>query len=111
MKFLLLLLALTLLGVTASADTALPSDVQRFREQRAICEHFRDEPWDAGNEPEIKARRAFIVRNIQKFCTGTDKRLASLRHKYRNKPLLLHRLRDYEDQIEVVEGKSAPGRI
>lgn len=79
----------------------LPSDVQAFVERRDGCEHFRGEPWDAGDDPEVRSRREFIFDSIARLCTGTDKALAKLRRKYRNNPGVLERLRRYEDSIEA----------
>jgi hypothetical protein len=82
------------------AAESLPADVQSFIDTRQACDHFRGEPWNPGDEPEIKARREFIIESIMKYCTGTDKRLAELRAKYNDNPKIIERLRDYEDRIE-----------
>lgn len=96
------ILFLTLYAVLSTGAVAhdLPADVQAFIDERDGCDHFRGEPWGAGDDPEIKERREFIFKNIKKLCTGTDKRLAELRNKYRNDPAVIERLRVYEDSIE-----------
>ena len=100
-----LTLLTTLLAATAiAAATELPSDVQSFIDDRDGCDHFRGEPWDTGNEPEVKERREFIFKNIKELCTGSDRRLSNLREKYRSDPRILDRLRDYEDTIELRKG-------
>ena len=86
---------------TGAVAHDLPADVQSFIEERDGCDHFRGEPWGAGDDPEVKERREFIFENIKKLCTGTDKRLAELRNKYRNDPVVIERLRAYEDSIEL----------
>ena len=97
------LAAVTALVVVSTISTAaeLPVGVQLFIDKRNICDHFRGEPWDPGDEPEIKERREFNFKNIRELCTGTDKRLTHLRHKYRNNQKVIDRLRDYEDKIEL----------
>ena len=88
------------LSSMALAAESLPADVQSFIDTRQACDHFRGEPWDPGDEPEIKERREFIFESIKKYCTGTDKRLRELRSKYRDNPRVVERLREYEDHIE-----------
>lgn len=78
----------------------LPADVQQFSERRDGCDHFRSEPWDEGDEPDIKERREFILNNIRELCTGTDKELTSLRRKYKDDKSIIGHLSKYEDQIE-----------
>lgn len=104
MKLALLFLSLAAICSHAIAVGPMPTDVRSFIDQRDGCDHFRGEPWDSGNEPEVKERREFIFQNIKKLCTGTDKRLAGLRRKYRNNPEIIDRLRSYEDRIELNEG-------
>lgn len=81
--------------------SGLPSDVTSFVGQRDGCDHFRGEPWDGGDDPEIKERREFIFQNIKDLCTGTDIRLEKLRHKYRHNQEIVELLKEYEDQIEL----------
>jgi hypothetical protein len=89
------------LSSTVLAAESLPADVQSFIDTRQTCDHFRGEPWNPGDEPEIKGRREFILDSIKKYCTGTDKRLAELRSKYTANPKIIERLREYEDHIEA----------
>lgn len=77
----------------AVAGTA-PAEVSAYRAERDKCDHFRGE--DA-TDPE---RRAEIRRQLDKWCKGTDARLAELRRKYAGQPAVLATLRDYEDRIE-----------
>jgi len=84
----------------AQKISGLPSDVTSFVDQRDGCDHFRGEPWDGGDDPEIKERREFIFQNIKNLCTGTDMRLEKLRHKYRHNQEIVELLKEYEDQIE-----------
>lgn len=87
------------IGAQAFAGN-LPSDVRAFIDKRDGCDHFRGEPWDPGDDPLVKDRREFILENINKLCTGTDKQLTELREKYRNNSAVIERLRQYEDNIE-----------
>ena len=57
-----------------------PRDVQSFLNRRNTCDHFRGEPFE-GNTPEQTERRAFIVQQLERYCTGTDKRLAALKQR------------------------------
>jgi hypothetical protein len=93
--------ALLTLPSSVLAAESLPADVQSFIDTRQACDHFRGEPWNLGDEPEIKRRREFILETIKKYCTGTDKRLAELRRKYADNPKIIERLREYEDHIEA----------
>lgn len=96
----LCVVALLTLSSTVLAAESLPADVQSFIDTRPGCDHFRGEPWNLGDEPEIRGRREFILESIKKYCTGTDKRLAELRRKYSDNPKIIERLREYEDHIE-----------
>jgi hypothetical protein len=95
-----LVASVLLLPYVAFADAAFPPDVQSFIEDRDGCDHFRGEPWDAGEEPETKDRREFIFKNIKELCTGTDDKLAELRTKYSSNATVTNRLKDYESKIE-----------
>ena len=100
MKHLCVAVLLTLSSAVLAAES-LPADVQSFIHTRQACDHFRGEPWNPGDEPEIKERREFILESIKKYCTGTDKRLAELRSKYGDNPRIIERLREYEDHVEA----------
>ena len=91
------------LGVAGAVFAApdLPADIQSFTDSRDGCEHFRAEPWDPGDEPEVSVRREFIFENLGKYCSGTDRRLAELREKYRENSDVIERLGQYEDEIEL----------
>ena len=78
----------------------LPSDVKSFVDERDGCDHFRGEPWDKGDDPEVKERREFIFQNIKNLCTGTDRSLKELRNKYRHDRVIIEHLKRFEDRIE-----------
>lgn len=78
----------------------LPQEVTRFIEERTLCDHFRQEPWDAGDEPANAARRAFLAAQMQAHCTGTAQRLNRLRAKHRHRPEVIDALKGFDDQVE-----------
>jgi hypothetical protein len=93
-----------LLAYCDTIASELPSEVQSYISDREGCDHFRGEPWDWGNEPNVKERREFIFKNLKELCTGTDKRLAKLRQKYRNDRNVIEHLSDFENAIESQKG-------
>lgn len=74
----------------------LPTEVQKFVDKREACDHFRGEDWDGDQQ-----RKREILRELDRYCTGTDKALARLRTKYANDPAVIARLKDFEDVIEA----------
>ncbi len=89
----LLVLAVTS-GVFAEPQQDLPSDVSAFVEKRDLCDHFR------GEEPYDEERREFLIKNIIKLCTGTDKELANLKEKYKDNNTITEKMSTYEEDIE-----------
>ena len=81
---------------TAASDQAeeWPADVAAFIETRDRCDHFR------GEEPYDEERRKFLEKNINELCTGTDRKLADLKEKYRGNLAVRERLSLYEENIE-----------
>jgi hypothetical protein len=99
MKWALIFLGLVCiapLGNAAERNAAagLPADVVKFKDRRDLCDHFR------GEDPYDKERRKFLEENLKKYCTGTDRELASLKMKYKNNEAVLKALADYEVKIE-----------
>lgn len=80
------------LGIQRSA--AIPGDVREFIIERQSCEHF------AGEEGYDAERAAFLQKQTDKLCTGTDKKLYDLRVKYQNNEPAKKALADFEDCIE-----------
>ncbi len=87
MKLLALLLGLV-------SVVGLPADVAKFKERRDLCDHFR------GEDPYDEERRKFLEDNLRRYCTGTDRELASLRAKYNDNEAVLTVLSGYEVNIE-----------
>lgn len=81
-------------GAELNAASGLPLDVAAFKERRDLCDHFR------GEEPYDEERKRFLEESEKKYCTGTDKELASLKTKYKNHTLVLIVLSEYEASIE-----------
>lgn len=88
-----LLLLSTSLPVFAA--TPFPADVEKFVEQRDGCDHFR------GEEPYDEERRQFLLKNLTALCSGTDKKLAQLKKKYKKSPEVVNKLNGYEAKIET----------
>lgn len=87
-------------SLATRAQEKVPIEVRHFIEERDICEHFLDEPYD-GDTPQMRERRAFIQESIEIYCSGTDRRLAALRKRYKNNLAVIKRLKQYEDKIEA----------
>lgn len=79
-----------------AADTpAFPSEVKSYIENRELCEHFRQEPFD-GSTPEQVERREFLRESVEIYCAGTDRRLVALKKRYIGNRAVLSRLEHYE---------------
>jgi hypothetical protein len=90
-----LFLALLVLPCHSNAQSRLPRDIAQFMERRDACDHFRgEEPYDAG-------RRKLLEDKTRQLCTGTDRKLAALKLKYKNQAKVLVKLNEYEPQIEA----------
>lgn len=82
-------------NAAAPDDPPFPDEVTAFMVRRDGCDHFRGEaPYDA-------ERRAYLENNIAALCTGTDAKLAALRHRYSGNPAVIAALSGYEDRIEA----------
>ena len=89
-----LLLLIAICPWLAYAQSALPPDVTRFAERRDLCDHFR------GEEPYDAERRKFLETRVRELCTGTDRKLLTLKSKYKASLHVLSRLNEYEPAIE-----------
>ena len=89
---------LLVVAFAARAQTQLPSEVSRYIEDRDMCEHFR------GEEPYDAERQEFLAQKMNEFCTGTDKKLAALKEKYKANGLVQSKLMQYEVKIESSTG-------
>ena len=88
---------------------AYPADVRDFIEMRDACDHWRGEPWatdeeikdaDAAEKEWALHRRKEITDAVNATCTGTDKRLATLKATYARDPRILKLLDEFEPDIE-----------
>lgn len=100
MKTIFLIALSSVAGVSAAAAAdRVPEDVRKFIHNRDICDHFRDESAE-GDSIEQKERRDFINKNLNIYCTGSDKHLAELKRKYKNDKTVISRLNHYEASVE-----------
>ena len=98
MRILAVLLAIS--GAAQASDTAaLPPEVKSYIEDRELCEHFRQEPFE-GTSPEQIERRRFLQESVEIHCAGTDRRLAALKQRYIGNRAVLSRLESYESASE-----------
>ncbi|UCD32465.1 MAG: hypothetical protein JSV38_00745 [Desulfobacterales bacterium] len=81
----------------ANEPTGYPEDVKQFIEKRDLCDHFR------GEHHYDSERSKFLMKNIEKYCTGTNLELISLKAKYRNIPGVMGKLSSYEENVEACE--------
>lgn len=90
------LLSMVSAGHAAGPDAApgLPADVAAFKERRDLCDHFR------GEDPYDDERRRFLAERLEKYCPGTDRELAALKAKYRDRDAVQKALAEYEESIE-----------
>jgi len=87
---------LVLSGASVAGDNfALPPEVASYIEDRDLCEHFAQEPFE-GKSPEQIERREFLQQSIEIHCAGTDRRLAALKRRYIGNRAVLSRLEGYE---------------
>lgn len=95
--FILLSVSTVSLAHAAEKEAAsqLPTDVVGFKDRRDLCDHFR------GEEPYDEERRIFLLENLEKYCTGTDKELTALKAKYKNNKVVIGALERYEEKTEA----------
>lgn len=82
--------------VSACATQRTPKDVEAFVARRDLCDHFRGEIPD----PEEAEQMRETLRQLDKYCTGTDAALAALKERYRDDPKIMEKLEGYESRIE-----------
>lgn len=100
MNFLFVLLALTSSPEATADELALTKDVDAFVMERDVCDHFLGEPVE-GSSPDQVERRAFVQDSIDIYCAGTDRRLAALRHRFKDNPMVMSRLSGYDASVEA----------
>ncbi|WP_228217214.1 hypothetical protein [Aromatoleum toluclasticum] len=84
----------------ALAAEDVPKDVAEFLKRGDLCEHFRQEPWPEGRSEEETERRAFIVKQIEEFCTGLPEAAFNLQERYRGNPSVLKELNEAKKWAE-----------
>jgi hypothetical protein len=90
------LLVLAALALPAAASGPMPGDVEDFVARRETCDHLRGEVPDPGQVEEMRQ----TLRQIDRYCTGTDAALAALKQRYRHDPRVMQQLGGYETAIE-----------
>lgn len=81
-------------------DCALPADARVFLQDRALCDHFRGEPWPSSDSDADRARRRAIMDGQRSHCAGIDSRLAALRGLHAADTRVAARLAGFESRIE-----------
>ncbi|WP_414222067.1 hypothetical protein [Cupriavidus necator] len=102
MKALVTLILCGITSVAVAESKGLPQEVKSYIAERNICDHFRGEPIE-GNSPEQIERREFVADSLDIYCSGTDKRLAALKRRYKNNRAAMDKLSQYEERIEGAE--------
>jgi len=80
--------------IPAGLAPPVSSDIDKFVNRRAQCEHFR------GEVSYDRTRGTFLNRKISETCLGTDAELAGLRRKYRDDKNIIRQLFIYDDKVE-----------
>ena len=77
-----------------------PHEVRAFLDQRETCDYFRGEPWPEGDSADALARRKELTDAMKTSCSGTDKRLAELRVRYRGNEDINRVLAAFDSSVE-----------
>ncbi|HZW19963.1 hypothetical protein [Noviherbaspirillum sp.] len=99
MRALILLGLFSVFAVAEAGPKPLPKEVKEFIAERNTCDHFRCEPYE-GDSPEQIERRTFIIDSLDIFCSGTDRRLAALKRRYKNNRSVIQELNKFEEKVE-----------
>lgn len=95
-------LLLSVLAISACATVETPQEVSAFIERRDLCDHFRGEIPDP---EQVEAMRE-TLRQIDRYCTGTDAALASLRARYGSDSRVMEKLDRYDATVERKNARS-----
>ena len=101
-KTLVTLILCAITSVAVAESKSLPEEVRSYTVERDICDHFRGEPIE-GNSPEQIERRKFVADSLVIYCSGTDRRLAALKRRYKDDRAARGKLNEYEERIEETE--------
>lgn len=99
MRALILLALISVFAVAEAGPKPLPKEVKAFITERSICDHFRGEPYE-GNSSEQRERHLFIMDSLDIYCSGTDRRLAALKRRYKNNRSVMLELNKFEEKVE-----------
>ncbi len=92
-------LACAALDATSPDGCALPADVRAFVEDRALCDHFRGEPWPESDSEEDRRRRRELVDGVRMHCAGIDRRLVDLKRLHGADARIAGLLARYEERV------------
>lgn len=99
MKILALAMLLSVSFFAIADNKVIPREVKNFVAERNTCDHFRGEPFE-GNSPEQIERREFIFDSLDIYCSGTEKRLAALKRRYKKNQAVMKQLNKFEEMTE-----------
>jgi|ERR1035437_4300855 hypothetical protein len=99
MKILALAMLLSVSFFAIADNKVIPREVKNFVAERSTCDHFRGEPFE-GNSPEQIERREFIFDSLDIYCSGTEKRLAALKRRYKKNEAVMKQLNKFEEMTE-----------
>jgi hypothetical protein len=91
------LMALVAAGLfqAACASRLDEKELVRFLDQREVCDHLRGEIPD----PADRERLQEVIRDINKYCAGTDQQLKALKARFANDAQVMAKLNALEDRI------------
>ncbi len=93
------LLVVSLLHYNTMANGNFPRDMNDFIADRELCDYFRTQ------EPNDKEQENFYKKNTERFCSGSDKKLAELKKKYKQREDFIEKLNEFDSNIEYENGK------
>lgn len=96
------ILILSVLVISACATAGTAREVSAFIERRDLCDHFRGEIPDP---EQVEAMRETLGQ-IDRYCTGTDAALTSLKARYGNDSSVMEKLNRYEVTVERKDSRS-----
>jgi hypothetical protein len=80
--------------LSACAHNLFRTDVERFVERRALCDHFRGEI--SGEPDKFPERVREVNLALDKYCKGIDKELIALKAHHKDDAKITAKLNAYE---------------
>lgn len=89
-----------MLMCTALCAKGFPDNVQKYIENRQLCDHFRGEyPESEGWGEAYQKRFEEVNKAINKNCQGTDQALMELKQQYKTNQVIMNKLNEFEENI------------